>query len=354
LEVLQHKTAGPLALVDSQDEAAARPEFVLETYKTALRAYLSAEPPQRENAEGMMTALDEFVSAQGGEQAAQKLTEVYLGLGVQLQRQLKDLSTYGQKEKAAQVAAAFGDVLDRVAARPDADTWRIRNWLAQTNLQLGQALTGKESLAYVKRAQKAYEDILAAAAKDKSYAPDAASLLGVRMRLGECLAALGEHQKAIEQYGAILREKPNTIDLQLLAATALQKWGVAEKDLGALDRSIRGDLKQQDGKNLIWGWLTLGTMADSAKRQAAGGAASPESQERAARFEDLFFEARYNVAKSRYLAGTIAPAGEREEQLKAARANIDQMKTLYPELGGPKWKAAFEELSKQIDQELAK
>jgi hypothetical protein len=353
LEALEHKTAGALSLVEAQDKAAARPDFVLETYKTALRTYLSAEPPQRENAEGMMSALDEFVSAQGGDQAAQKLTEVYLGLGVQLQRHLKDLSTYGQKEKAAQVAAAFGDVLDRVAARPDADTWRIRNWLAQTNLQLGQALTGKESLAYVKRAQKAYEDILAAAAKDKSYAPDAMALLGVRMQLGECLAALGEHQKAIEQYGAILKEKPNTLDLQLSAATALQKWGVAKKDLGAFDRSIRGDLRQKDGKNLIWGWLKLATMANSAKRQAAD-ASSPGSQERAARFEDLFFEARYNVAKSRYLAGTIAPAASRQDHLKAARANIDHMKTLYPEMGAPKWKAAFDELSKQIDQELAK
>ena len=355
LEVLEHETAGPLALVEAEDEAAARPEFVLETYKTALRAYLSAEPPQREQAEGMMSALDEFVSAQGGEQAAQKLTEVYLGLGVQLQRQLKDLSTYGQKEKAAVVAAAFGDVLDRVAARPDADTWRIRTWLAQTNLQLGQALSGKESLAYIKRAQESYQDILDAAAKDKNYAPDAMKLLGVRMQLGECLAALGEHKKAIEQYGAILRQRPNTIDLQQSAATALQKWGVAKKDLAPLDRSIRGDLPQKDGKNLIWGWLKLATMADSAKRQAAAGAAaSPESKERAAKFEDMFFDARYNVAKSRYLAGTIAPAETRQEHLKAARANIDQMKTLYPELGGPKWKAAFEELSKQIDQELAK
>jgi hypothetical protein len=30
------------------------------------------------------------------------------------------------------------------------------------------------------------------------------------------------------------------------------------------------------------------------------------------------------------------------------------MRTLYPDLGGPNWKAAFADLSKQIDQELAK
>jgi hypothetical protein len=28
------------------------------------------------------------------------------------------------------------------------------------------------------------------------------------------------------------------------------------------------------------------------------------------------------------------------------------MRTLYPELGGPKWKAAFDALLKQVNQEL--
>lgn len=356
IDVLEDKTAGPLSLVNAQHEAAARPEFVLETHKAALRAYLSAEPPQRENAEAVMSALEKFVSAQGGTEASQQLTDVYLGVGAQLQRQMKELATYGQDEKAKQVAAAFGDVLDRVAARPDADTWRIGAWLAQTNLQLGQGLRGDDAKAYLNRAKKSFEAILAAAKKDPHYAPDDTALLRARMRLAECLVELGEYERAIEQYGTILSKKPNMLDLQQSAATALQQWGVAKKDLSALDRAIRGDLPQKNGANLIWGWLRLATMADSAKRQAAGavGARSAAAAtERAARFEDLFFEARYNVAKSRYLAGTIAPEAARAEQFKAARTNIEQMTTLYPEMGGSKWKATFAELQKQIDQELA-
>jgi hypothetical protein len=68
----------------------------------------------------------------------------------------------------------------------------------------------------------------------------------------------------------------------------------------------------------------------------------------------LFFEARYNVIKSRYLAGKIAPAASRRQQFEKARKNLDQMANLYPELGGPNWKAAFDDLRKQIDTELAK
>jgi tetratricopeptide (TPR) repeat protein len=352
VEVLEDDAAGPLSLVESKAES--RPEFIQETYKAALRSYLSTQPPDRKQAEAMMQALDEFVSKAGGEKASQQLTDVYLGLGVQLQRQMKELSAAGQADKASQVAAAFGDILDRVANRPDADSWRIGAWLAQTNLQIGQGLAGDEAKAYLNRAKSSFEAILAAAEKDTNYAPDATALLGVRMRLGECLAALGDYKKAVDQYGAILREKPNMLDLQQAAAATLQEWGVAKRDGGALDRAIRGDLPQKDGKNLIWGWLRIARMADAAKRQAAKAGASGSDAERAARFEDLFFEARYNIARCRYLGGTIAPPNARQEQFEAAKTNIEQMKRLYPDLGGPKWKTAFDNLLKQINAELAK
>lgn len=355
VDVLEDKNAGPLSLVASGHSVAARPDFVLETYKSALRTYLSTEPPQRKQAAKMMTALEEFVAAQPGADAAKQLTDAYLGVGVQLQRQIKELTAYGQDEKAAHVAAAFGDVLDRVAARPDADSWRIRTWLAEANLQIGQGLSGEAAQSYLSRAKEAYDALLAAAEKDASYAPSAADVLGARVRLGECLAAQGDFEQALEQYAAILREKPNTLDLQQAAAEALEQWGVQKKDAAALDRAIRGDRPQQDGKNLIWGWLRLASMADAAQRRAAAaGAADPVAADRAARFEDLFFDARYHVVRSRYLAGTIASGAARQEHLRAALANIEQMTKLYPQLGGPKWKAAFTDLRKQIDQELAK
>jgi tetratricopeptide (TPR) repeat protein len=300
----------------------------------------------------MMTALEDFVAKNGGERSSKQLTDAYLSLGFQLQRQMKELTALGHDEKAEQVAAAFGDLLDRVATRPDADSWRIRTWLAHTNLQIGQALSGGQSKKYVDRAMESFQAILAAAAKDKNYAPDPTELMAVRMRLGECFAAVGQYDKAIQQYGAILRERPNMLDLQQAAAATLQEWGVAKKDAKPLDRAIRGDLPQKDGKNLIWGWLRLATMADSAKRQSAGNDAA--AKERAARFEDLFFESRYNVAKSRYQAGLITTGDVRRQQLEAARTNIQQMIKLYPGLGGPKWKAAFDDLLKQINTELEK
>ena len=352
IDVLENENAGPLALVESGSDVTAKPEFVLETYKAALRAYLSADTPDRKKAERMMASLEKAAAAGPG---GQRLTDVYLGLGVQLQRQMKELNAAGQGNKAKSVAAAFGDVLERVAARPDANEWRVRGWIAQTNLQLGQELSGDEAKPYIDRAKAAYQAMLAAAAKDPKYAPDEGSILGVRMRLAECLAASGDHQAAVQQFGEILRGRPNMLDLQKGAAQSLQAWGVDKRDLGALDRSIRGDLPQQDGKNLIWGWLRLATIANSARTQAAKASpVSPETLKRAKRFEDLFFEARYNVARSRFFAGKVAPAGSQREHFEAAKTNVEQMAKLYPDLGGPNWKPAFDELLKQINLELAK
>lgn len=349
IAVLENANVGPLTTVAKGAEAAKKPEFVLETYKAALRAYLSADEPNREKAKQMMEALDKAVGADD----AGKLTDVYLGLGVQLQRQMKELTTMGQADKAAKIAAAFGDVLQRISARPDANDWRVRGWIAQTNLQLGQELSGDAAKPYVDRAREAYEAMLKAAVDDPKYAPNAAAVLGVRMRLAECLLASGEQEAAVEQFGAILKENPNVLDLQKSAAAALQQLGVQKQDLTAFDRSIQGALPQKDARNLIWGWQRLSSVANSARMQAAKvSPVTEESRQRALRFENLFYEARYNVAKSRYLAGKIAEPAKRRQQLEAAKTNIEQMAKLYPGLGGPTWKPLFDELLKQVNQEL--
>lgn len=352
--VLEHKIVGPLTLVEAKAEVAARPDFVAETYKSALRAYLSSEPPRRDDAKQMMDALEAAITATEGDAAANALTKMYVSLGLQLQRQVKELTAAGAGDKAKQVAAAFGDVLERVAARPDSGNWAIRNWLAQTNLQLGQELPGEEAGAYLDRAQAGYEAMLAEAKQDPKLPPSPDALLRVRMRLGEVLIARGKFVEGIEQYAAILKEKPNALEWQLAAAKALQEWGVAKKDPKAFDQAIGGTMPQKDGKNLIWGWVQLARIADKAKQQATKAAGGAKESPQAARYEDLFFEARFNVAKARYQSALIAAGAARREQLDAAKKNIETMTRLYPDLGGPKWKAAFDGLLAQINQELAK
>ena len=353
LAVLQDESVGPLTLVEAKAPVASEPRFVMEIYKTALRAYLSTEPPDREQARKMMAALD-AASAKLGDEGAAQLTRVYASLGLQLQRQLKQLTSTGQDARAAEVAAAFRDVMDRVAAQPGGGNWTIAKWVADTNLQLGQGLEGDEARPYLDRAKTAYQTVLAAAKEGGAGAPDADAALMAHKRLGDCLIALGEFKPAIDEYAAALRAKPMMLDVQQAAAAGLQQWGVAKRVPKAFDEAIQGALPK-DGKHLIWGWAKLAQVAEGARRQAAQAAATkPEMAERAARYEDVFFDAHYNIAKARFQAAGVSAPAERKNHLTKAKQNIEAMKQLFPDLGGPTWKAQFEKLLIDINKELEK
>lgn len=357
LEVLEHKTVGPLTLVNSGAEAASQPKFVLETFKAALRAYLSVDPPRREDAQTMMDELDGIAARQGGN-AADQLTSVYVGLGVQLQQQIKELTAAGQHMQAQQVAAAFGDVLDRVAKRPDAGDLAIRRWIAQTNLQIGLGLEGAEARKYLERARTAFETLLAAAEAGAAGAPSGDALLSLHKQLGDCLVGLGEFKAGIEEYAKVLRtskEAAKMLDVQLAAAAAYQDWGATEKLEDPLNQSIHGAMVQRGGQNLIWGWLRISNAADGARRRAAATAdKDPKAAETKRRFDELFFEARYNIAKSRFLSAQVVKPADRKTYLTEASKNVKSMRAQFPELGGPKWKAAFDELLAQIEEALKK
>jgi len=351
IEVLENPSVGPLALLEKGVPTASRPEFVQEVYKAALRAYVSVEPPQRAKALKMMTALEKSVAQQ--DNAQRQLTNIYVSLGLQLQRQMKELSSAGKTTKAQAVAAAFEDLLQRIDQRGNGGDWKIRNWIAQTNLQLGQELHGKQAAHYLQQAEEASRAILAAVDQDASFAPSEMAILGVRKRLGDCLRAQQKYADALEQYTKILAEKPNLIELQQAAASVLQQWGGAQRDAGKLEQAILGMLPQSNQKNLVWGWLRLAAVADYAGRKTAQAAdARAVDQSKVAKYQSLFFEARYNAAKARYTAALLTQGASRKKQLLTAKRSVESMKKLYPELGGPHWQEAFTELLKKIQADL--
>jgi tetratricopeptide (TPR) repeat protein len=348
IEVLQDDVVGPLTLVNARSSAGTLREFIEETQKTALRAYLSVRPPKRQAAQALMAQLEEQLAGEGADAAA-RLTQIYLSLGQRLQAQMRELAAEGKTAQANQLAVTFEDILNRVSQRSDAQGWVIRNWIAQTNLQLGAGLSGNEAAKYLQRAQDQYEEILAAADKDPQFAPGAAALLGVRKRLGDTLLELGSHEAALAQYGQILRQRSALLEIQDAAAEALLQWGLATQDLHRVEQAIRGAQPQADRKNLIWGWKRMATVADGAKRNALKSATSDD---RAQRFEDIFFRSQYNIARARFLAAGVAGGAARNEQLASARGNIQVLSRLYPDLGGPTWQAQFQQLLKDIEEAL--
>lgn len=351
IAALENSAVGPLSLIENNSPAAQRADFVQETYKVALRAYVSVEPPQRDKAQAMMTALESAIGDGGN--AQQKLINIYVSLGLQLQQQISALSADGQTDKARAVATAFEDLLARVTERAGAaDDWKIQSWIAQTNLQLGQGLRGKDAARYYQQAEAAYRTLLKKAELDPKFAPKPISVLATRKRLADCLQAQKKYGAAFEQYTSILQTKPNMLELQMAAATALQQWGTEQQDAKRLEESIRGAMPKANRKNLVWGWLRLASIADQAKRKAVKKAAGkPDQTGKVAKYQNLFFEARYHAAQARFAAAKLSTGDSRRKQLRTARQSLASMKRLYPDLGGQQWKSAYLKLLEQMEQE---
>ena len=345
LEALEDARIGPLALLEQGHAAVDRPDLAESIYQTALRTYVSLSPPRREEARRVMSSLEKLTGA------GPQLTRMYVNLGFQLQRQIEGMAGAGKYESAREAAAVCEDLLERVSQRADADSWLIRNWVAQTNLQLGELLSDDQRQRYVKRAKEAYEGILATAQRDSQFAPKPGALLAIRKRLADCERGLGNYEKALDQYAAILKQKPTMLPLQQAAAECLQLQGSASKDIAPLKQSIAGAMAQRDGKNLIWGWARLAKQVNHAKSKAeAKLQKDPSAAASVQKYADLYFEARYNVAKSRFLMAKVGPPVQRRDNLQAAKRSVTSMQALYPNLGGPKWKAAFEKLLGEIEQ----
>lgn len=347
---LEDPNVGPLTLIKGNSAVAENPQFVQEAYKVGLRAYLSTEPPQREQAQAMMSALESALGNQAD--AEQKLISIYVSLGLQLQQQISDLTAAGQAGKARAVANSFADLLARVTERAGAaDNWKIQSWIAQTNLQLGQGLSGEDATEYFEKAEQAYQTLLDKAKQNPKFAPSPISILATKKKLADCQLAMGNYDDAFQQYALILKGKPNMLELQQAAAAALQKWGADDQQPKRLEEAIRGAMPQANRKNLVWGWLRIAAIADQAKRRAEKQAASdPKQAARAAKYEDLFFKARYHAAEARFLAAKLSSGADRTKQLGTARQSLASMQRLYPDLGGPKWQSAYQKLIQQMDQ----
>ncbi len=355
IEMLEDAKIGPLTLVSNAHPAASRPQYAVETYKAALRAYVLSTPPHEKKALAIMKSLDDAVTASGG--SGEQLTQIYIGLGVALEKQAAQLREAGRNADAARINAFLAQIFDLIAARAANADWSTRARLAQGYYNMGTAQragdpapgkTGhrvpapapikplsESSRAYLTKARDAYQQLIADAAKDPKLPPSETSVLAAQMQLGECLRALGQYKHALDTFSAVLKERESSLAVQKAAAQTYQDRGQAE-DARWLENAIHGGHKlKSTGQNRIWGWLKISQVAARAAR----------SDEK---YHDAFFEARANVARCRYLAAMKGQGDERKRDLAKAKQSIQSLAQVYPDLGGDRWRAEFDSLLKQI------
>jgi len=325
---------GAVTLVGAKHPETDRGNFRVETYKAALRAYVSAQ--KLDDAEKAMNSLEELIGPEGGA----KLTRIYISLGRQLEELLTRLREEGKNQEADAVARGFELFLTRISERQQGNTFSSLNWVAETFMSLGGAMDpGGKALSsqaenYYNKAADTYRKIIELCETQEGFASQAGAATSIKIRLARCLRRLGNYKEAMDLLVGILKVRNMMVDAQVEAALTYQAWGA--KDPRAYSFAIKGGRqeKQEDGSVTltVWGWGKL------AKRVMH----SPKH-------EAVFFESRFNLADCRYRqAKGGKDAAARAALAKQAESDVLIIQRLYPKMGGQETYDKFNELLKKI------
>ena len=333
ITLLEASDIGPLKLIEQADPSASRPEYAAAVYIAALQAYVSVVPPQEEK----MVATMEALEATG--ESADRLTKIYVGLGVQLEKQIQQSKDSGHNREAERIIKAFSKFVDHVAARTGSANWTGLNWIAKTYLRMGDEVLTDDQQAhtYFTNALSIYEKMITQAEQSPGFAPSPVALMAARKKVGICQRKLGEYKQSLNTFSSILKDKESRLDVQKEAAYTYQAWGEAE-DMSKLEHAIGGGYKlRSTGKNRLWGWVRI--------KNAVKPYMDTNKSHR-----DTFFEAWLNIARCRYLIGTKSTGSEQAENFKKAKTTIRSISRQHPELGGEQWRLKFDKLTKEIQR----
>jgi hypothetical protein len=131
-------------LLKAGNEHTKTDKFATEAYKVALRSHIGVLPKYKndekrrdetmKNAETVMDALEKAVGQD--EQAAERLTQIYIIMGKDLENQLLGVRNDPKAREA--LSEAFEQFLARIAQRPG-NTYASLIWVGETFYNLGSA-----------------------------------------------------------------------------------------------------------------------------------------------------------------------------------------------------------------------
>jgi hypothetical protein len=316
------------AINDKPDGVSTR--ATMDTYSTALQVEVGKLKGDEVDANSVSQKLSELVGLL--EKASEKDAsgpQLLGGIYVQLARDLKE-AVIATKEPGKRKKLSEALIKVTSEAGKKATAFGTNYWSADTLLSVADELKGNAG------AQQAYTEASAILLKmvSKGQAePDWMQPKGidaqVKLMLAKSQRGLGNFDEAISTIGSLI-EISNTLQAQLEAAMTFQAWG--EKDPKYFKTAIEGAKPGKNGANLIWGFSKIANVAGK----------NPANAEQ-------FYEARYQVANSRYKLA-LSQGQDKAKLLEQAAKDIQSTARLYPALGGPEMKAKFDALLKQIQK----
>jgi tetratricopeptide (TPR) repeat protein len=360
---LEDDTIGLLKLVGDKHEAAEIEGLMFDVYRLALRAYIAAKPQQLDKALATMDALEKITGSDA--KGREMLTAVYIAMGRDLQREIRELVAAGDTTQVAELSTAFEAFLKRLVGRESGNNFNSLFWVADTYVELGAGLAQaplnsaaadadrKRGQEYYAQAVAAFEAILNRDQADGQFMPDKYLPL-VEMKLAKAYRGAGEYEKALALLTRLLKDKPAVLDVQFDAAYTYQELAASDpaKHSRYFRRAILGG--DTDESRHIWGWNALAQKIRAQQTRLRVEAGDPAKAEQAEDYRQRYQEARYNSVYCTFtLATHTENQAERNRLLKVARQGIWSVYAIVdPELGGGSWKAKNERLLRDIQRAL--
>ncbi|MCI0358649.1 MAG: hypothetical protein L0211_09205, partial [Planctomycetaceae bacterium] len=349
ISLLEDPKFGLLTLLAAKDPAVTQGRFPEETYKVALRAYVStlagaADPAAAiGKAKGIMTALREHM----GQTAAgkQQMVGIYVSLARDLQRQME----IAEPQAKGVLGDGFEEFLTSVVE--DSDELDILYWVAETYRGMGEAFVvgpgqalPKQADGYFEKAARAYQKILDRGRKEPGFVSPSMTTQ-IRLQVAKTRRARLEYKEAMDIFEEILKANPTMLPVQMEAARTYQDWGgqrgpgmeqnYVRAMLGARPDAAAADPKART-RNVIWGWAEIGNRTANQVQ-----------------FRDVFHEARFNLALCRYnYAVTLKDAPKKAETLRRCLQDVNVTMSLYSKSVEEKWKSQYDTLVKNVQKAL--
>jgi tetratricopeptide (TPR) repeat protein len=261
------------------------------------------------------------------------------GIFVSLARDLKDqLEQASDPEKRRRLSEAML-VLGREAAK--SDSFSTQYWAAETLISIAEELVAtpasqRTAVQAFGSASDILKQIIASEKQNPGFVQPDGFLVKIRLMLAKASRGLGDFKAAMNELAAILQENNALLDVQTEAARTYQAWGDAVNPGFHKGAYLGGRPDPKTRNNLIWGWGKIARVVEGKQD-----------------YQEQFYMARYELARSRYKSAAAAKNPQAQQEIFARAAkDITSTATLYPDLGGAAMKKKYDALLKQIQKSL--
>ncbi|MBP87185.1 MAG: hypothetical protein CMJ64_10775 [Planctomycetaceae bacterium] len=319
VEVLEHATLGPLTLANANSPHTAASAVKEETYKTALRSYISLLATDSGAIDKAKKVMEDMKAAIGGNAEGEKrLVSVYVNLAQDLEKQLASATPEAKRA----LSQGFETFLNQLG---DGSTeLSVLNWVAESFAKLGASLDDGETLN--EDAKKYYQQSLAAfqTILDKVKLDDQLKTQ-VLLRMATLAGQTGDFEKAIGTFEEILSGNAMMLNVQVEAAKVLELWAQQDGQQAKYNEAISGASKA------VWGWAKIANTTFKYQK-----------------FRDTFHEARIHLGECRLNYAMIKSGDAQKNMLNQATQELSVTAKLIPDLGGNAFKARYDQLLKKI------